>query len=738
MVAFWSGGRRQDNDFVVVENASKQAAESLSEGKLLYRKDNNTLYVSDGVSWIAQGGTGGVTVDNDYRVVADATERNALTQSSGLRVWQEDTNACYTSNGSSWVLINGSSTTPNDTFFVSTTGDDTTGNGSRSQPWRTLKKAVTEANLISTSANPVTIQMEPGIYQEDNGTTPIAITAAGITIKGDSPNAVKIQPSDVNNVLVTVSVDETYFQGLQFRSVTNNTAVQLSGTNAVQRFVEVSFVGNLDALTSANTGTLVIEGCVFVLNTRDLSLTAGEIIGGDLAFLGSGNSASPAGAGVTLSSGTRSLMDTVRMSACDVGYNNGGGTVISYNHDIVDCNKGFLQSSGASVILGGTIRTPKVAGIEVTGGGVRCKSSSFNSSGGVGNAIDLNANSICDLNGVSITAFAKGVTVTGSGNVGLVGCTFAANTVDLEQADSGSVVTSLSCLYTSTKVVITNVTNFAESSFLSDIRRNRVIGDTEIQGIQVFSIEDTEPSAESGKVLLYVRNSTDPTNTQLLLRFNDGTGSTTFLDSSSSARAIVAVGNTIQSAVRVKFGVSSGLFDGAGDYLTIANKTNISWATDFTIEGWINPITFSNNDVIFANTTDSNNTIRLDSSSGSLRCLIIDGGVTVASLTGAAVALDTWSHVAVVRSGNVYTLYLNGVSQASATSAAGVTSTFTSSLYLGARTSGANNFEGYMDEFRISSEARYSGSFNLPRTPFDLPTLFGKLPDSTVVPIGGL
>jgi hypothetical protein len=100
-----------------------------------------------------------------------------------------------------------------------------------------------------------------------------------------------------------------------------------------------------------------------------------------------------------------------------------------------------------------------------------------------------------------------------------------------------------------------------------------------------------------------------------------------------------------------------------------------------------------------------------------------DGAASV--ITGATtVPLNSWSHVAVSRSGTSTRLFLNGVQQGS---------TYTDTrnyiqtpVTIGARFNNIQNFTGYIDELRISKGvARYTANFTAPTAPFtgDLSTV---------------
>ena len=62
-----------------------------------------------------------------------------------------------------------------------------------------------------------------------------------------------------------------------------------------------------------------------------------------------------------------------------------------------------------------------------------------------------------------------------------------------------------------------------------------------------------------------------------------------FIDSSPSAHTMTANGNAQMSTAQVKFGNTSGLYDGTGDYLSSPDSTDWTLGSDnFTIDFWLN------------------------------------------------------------------------------------------------------------------------------------------------------
>jgi hypothetical protein len=169
-------------------------------------------------------------------------------------------------------------------------------------------------------------------------------------------------------------------------------------------------------------------------------------------------------------------------------------------------------------------------------------------------------------------------------------------------------------------------------------------------------------------------------------------------------------------------------FDGSGDYLT--SPTNAAFdfgSSNFTIEGWYY---FTNSTANALQTLYTNYTSF--SSAGSIfygKHTNNSGYMTVwfsNYSTGGPLLAETsyppnnsWVHYALVRNGNTFTLYRNGVSTASA-SWSGAATSGACPAFIGAAGDNVNayNFPGYMNGFRITKgTAVYTSAFTPPTAP---------------------
>ena len=177
-------------------------------------------------------------------------------------------------------------------------------------------------------------------------------------------------------------------------------------------------------------------------------------------------------------------------------------------------------------------------------------------------------------------------------------------------------------------------------------------------------------------------------------------------------------GETTQSCVT---------FDGTGDYLTVPDHADWHLAGgDFTFECWARFNTASGTDILFghADTVDGDDiAFQFVINAGSTMRLQYSTDGTWASSWSTinqswSPSLDTWYHLAWVRSTTSLYMFVDGTELGS-TASIGADSIFNASqlLYIGtALESGvtANYFDGHMNEIRISDTARWTANFTPP------------------------
>ena len=200
----------------------------------------------------------------------------------------------------------------------------------------------------------------------------------------------------------------------------------------------------------------------------------------------------------------------------------------------------------------------------------------------------------------------------------------------------------------------------------------------------------------------------------LLLHGNGTNGSTVITDSSGSPKTVTAVGNAQISTAQSKFGGASIAFDGTGDWLRIANGSWFNFNADFTLECWFYQLS-SKVASIFSLAPAAGSGFGIGPSPSGGGTLWFWNN-TAQIQTSSVFSYNTWNHFAAVRTANVASLYLNGVSVGSYTESKTFLST--SDMYIGGDEF-SQSFNGYIDDLRITKGvARYTATFTPPTAPF--------------------
>ncbi len=199
-------------------------------------------------------------------------------------------------------------------------------------------------------------------------------------------------------------------------------------------------------------------------------------------------------------------------------------------------------------------------------------------------------------------------------------------------------------------------------------------------------------------------------SSSLLCHFNGTNGSTTMTDNSKNVLTVTSVNGAAISTAQSKFGGSSVFFDGTNDYLSIASPTpGFSFGTgDFTIEMWVYKTISSLATILDSRSGNTGTPWAITIENTTNFPYFYDG---ISSLTSnIAITLNSWVHLAVVRTSGVLKVFVNGVQGYSA--AHSVNLDRTAGLIIGNHVIGNFPFAGYIDELRITKGvARYTANF---------------------------
>ena len=231
--------------------------------------------------------------------------------------------------------------------------------------------------------------------------------------------------------------------------------------------------------------------------------------------------------------------------------------------------------------------------------------------------------------------------------------------------------------------------------------------------------------------------------TKILLKFDGADASTTITDSNvgGSVHTWTAAGNAQIDTAQSKFGGSSGLFDGTGDWVTTSDSSDFTVGSGaFTVDFWFNCNAASGTEENLCGQCDSTPT----NASTSFRIYrkttdVIEAKVcvsttafTVTGTTQFTSSTNTgWHHCALVRTSNTLKLFIDGVQEGGDVSISGTVNDSSNAFRVGASGEYTSDpWTGWIDEFRLSvGSARWTDDFTpptIPHSPKELATGFSE------------
>lgn len=259
---------------------------------------------------------------------------------------------------------------------------------------------------------------------------------------------------------------------------------------------------------------------------------------------------------------------------------------------------------------------------------------------------------------------------------------------------SGTLATDFSNSSNSLLIGITG-TGTGDTSINGYISNLRIIKGSAVYTAS-FNVSTLPLTAVTGTVLLACQNSQ-------------------VADSSINAVTITRMGDS-RSNELIPHDEASTLFNGTSTYLTLSSTLNLTG--DFTAEALFFPRATTDQTIFYLRgNTSSYAAMRLGTSGTVVYLLVSTNGTTWAINSGGvgSVKSNNWNHVAVVRTGGTFRVYLNGVSIYSSTAVAATTSLLGGTLnYIGALhlTNPGYFFNGYISNARIvNNSAMYTYDF---------------------------
>ena len=171
-------------------------------------------------------------------------------------------------------------------------------------------------------------------------------------------------------------------------------------------------------------------------------------------------------------------------------------------------------------------------------------------------------------------------------------------------------------------------------------------------------------------------------------------------------------------------GYNSVKFDGVDDYLRVAASGDFTFGTgDFTAEAWFNRSKAGNHTIMCLGDAQTSDSFEVYLNTNGGVNLYVDGESRV-NTGSPQYGLNEWCHIAIVRSGNNITLYLDGTAIGSPYSYTGNIGSASHHFYIGKEfwnNNSSNYMNGYISNVRVvKGQALYTSNFTPTTVPLTL------------------
>lgn len=228
---------------------------------------------------------------------------------------------------------------------------------------------------------------------------------------------------------------------------------------------------------------------------------------------------------------------------------------------------------------------------------------------------------------------------------------------------------------------------------------------------RIYKVSDLHSLRESGKWLKY------SDTTVFLLPFENK------INEDAAGHTWTPFGNVALSTAQIIFGRYSAYFDGNQDFLNLAPFSELAgYNGDLTIfvrfklAGTPTGEAYNSSYYLFSGGTFYQDP-GLDLAVGKTTIWFSHYNYGTRILSGNWTADTNWHGLAITRSGNVWTMWLDGTSISTATNSTAIASVFTCAAIGRCEPNGGDisgSFYGYMKEFAVVKQCLFSTAFSLP------------------------
>jgi hypothetical protein len=241
---------------------------------------------------------------------------------------------------------------------------------------------------------------------------------------------------------------------------------------------------------------------------------------------------------------------------------------------------------------------------------------------------------------------------------------------------------------------------------------------TPIYGWNIIAIKQEQTLSFVWGVRNIAVTSTADVSKRLWASFEGADAAVAYTERSFNKRAFTFNGNAQLDTAQFKFGTSSLLVDGTGDFVTLPDDDDWNFGSgEFTFEGWFRWNADPNNFQFLMGQFQSSGNQRSwalyrDGSGNSLELFLSENGSSslIDIVHSWNPTLATWYHLAVDFDGTTYRLYIDGV-QVASSAVLRTLHNSTALFSIGAQPNGIDEFNGWVDEVKVyKGAALYAGT----------------------------
>jgi hypothetical protein len=241
------------------------------------------------------------------------------------------------------------------TYYVSNSGSNITGDGSESNPWRTITFALTHGAAGNT------LVLKPGIYSSGE-TFPLNLSTANTIITGEARGSTRVETS--SNSIFSLTSTRLTLSTFTLRSSAASEMITTSSNCNGSYIFNCVLTGEAPGIVAQHNGTITLETCTIFSGTRCFASSGANNVSYLTSCLLVGIT-TPEAEGIRVGGRARLYMSYSTIANAKFGILDEGATFISVSHSVIyhsqDTVYGAIGSVNNTTTLTRTIEVTNCA-----------------------------------------------------------------------------------------------------------------------------------------------------------------------------------------------------------------------------------------------------------------------------------------------------------------------------------------------------------------------------------------